>query len=85
MIVFLSLDKRQYHMTHLFLVHVLKLICSIPLKKSAFCLETSYFMNIEEPPGGNFASRAVWHTIAFKVPAYFWRGGGIPVFGSKTD
>ena len=44
------------------------------LKKSVFCLKTSYFMNKYEPPGGNFASGAVWHTIAFKVSAFhfFW-------------
>ena len=31
----------------------------------------------------NFASRAIWHTIVFKVSAF--QGGGIPVFKPKTD
>ena len=51
--------------------NALKLISSIPKKNSAFCLKTSYFMN---KSSGNFASGAVWHTIAFKVSAFhfFW-------------
>ena len=32
------------------------------------------------PPGGNFASEAVWHTIAFKVSAF---RGGFPFLGPK--
>ena len=42
----------------------------------------------KNPPGGNFVSGAVWYTnytIVFKVPAFFFWGGGILVFGSKTD
>ena len=54
------------------------------LKKSAFCLRTSYFMNKygppSPPPGDNFASGAVWHTIVFKVPAF---RGGFPFLGPK--
>ena len=32
------------------LLYQLKMIDSIPKKKSAFCLKTSYFMNKYEPP-----------------------------------
>ena len=31
-------------------------------------------MNKLNPPGGNFASGAVWHTIAFKVSAFHFFG-----------
>ena len=53
------------------------------LKKSAFCLKTSYFMNRSESPGGNFASGAVWHTIVFKVPAF--QGGFAFLISKLTD
>ena len=40
-------------------------------------------MNKKGLPGGNFASGAVWHTIAFKVLAFL---GRFPFLGPKlTD
>ena len=35
--------------------------------------KTSYFMN-KNPSGGNFASRVLWHTIVFKVSAFYFFG-----------
>ena len=41
----------------------------------AFCLKTPYFIYINKnPSGGNFASGAVCHTIAFKVSAFSFFG-----------
>ena len=45
------------------------------LKKFCILTENVIFREqIRTPPGGNFASGAVWHTNAFKVPAFHFFG-----------